>query len=105
MAIGEGELTQAQPARRRRRLRITILGLLGLVAFSALALVVYRKYILPMTGEERPEVVAVYRKVSPVTDGAIGGNEYGRGVTITWTADNTLAAFEHGLTGDATQNK
>ena len=105
MAIGEGEVTQARPARRRRRLRITILGLLGLVAFSALALVVYRKYILPMTEEERPEVVAVYRKVSPVTDGAIGVNEYGRGLTITWTADNTLAAFEHGLTGDATENK
>jgi hypothetical protein len=96
---------QGSPARRQWRLRITILGLLGLVALSALALSIYRKYILPLTDEERPEIVAVYRKVSPVADGAIGVNEYGPGVTITWTAENTLATFEHGLTGDLTQNK
>src|SRR5262245_22563687 len=105
MAIREGEVTQAQPVRRRLRLRITILGLLGLVALSAVALLVYRKYILPLTEEERPTIVAVYRKVSPVADGVLGRNEYGPGLTVTWTADNTLAAFEHGLTGDATQNK
>jgi hypothetical protein len=105
MVIGEDEVIQAQPVKRRRRLRITILGLLGLVALSALALLLYRKYILPLSDEERPTIVAVYRKVSPLADGIIGNNEYGRGVTITWTADNALAAFEQGLTGDTTQNK
>jgi hypothetical protein len=102
MAVVEGEVTQAQPVRRRRRLRISVLGLLVLVAFSALALFLYRKYLLAPI--EQPTIVVKYSKVSPVADGAIGEKEYGPGVTIAWTADNTLAAFEHAI-GDLTENK
>jgi hypothetical protein len=105
MLVGENEVTQARPVPQRRRLRITLMGLLVLVALVAVALVVYRKYILPAITEERPTIIATYRKVSPVADGVIGSSEYGPGLTLTWTADNTLAAFEHGLTGDSTQSK
>jgi hypothetical protein len=73
-----------------------------LVAVSALALFVYRRYLEP--SNERPTIEVGYSKVSPVADGAIGEKEYGPGLTIAWTADNTLAAFEH-VIGDATQNK
>ncbi len=102
MAIGAGDVTMAQPARRRRRLRITVLGLLVLVALSALALFLYRKYLLPPN--EQPTIVVAYSKVAPTVDGAIGEHEYDPGVTITWNADNTLAAFEH-VIGDSTKNK
>jgi hypothetical protein len=105
MTAGETEGTRGRPVRRRRGLRITVLGMLLLVAASAIALVLYRKYVLPMGDEDRPTIVAVYRKTSPVADGRITGNEYGPGVTIAWTADNMLAAFENALTGDSTQNK
>jgi multidrug resistance efflux pump len=70
MAIGASDVTMAQPARRRRRLRITVLRLLVLVALSALALFLYRKYLLPPN--EQPTIVVAYRKVAPTVDGAIG---------------------------------
>jgi hypothetical protein len=104
MTIGESDVSQAQPV-RRLRLRITVLGLLVVVALSAVVVLLYRKYVLPLTGDDRPTIVAVYRKVSPLADGVIGQGEYGPGLTITWTADNTLAAFENQLTGDPTHNK
>jgi hypothetical protein len=78
-----------------------VLGLLVLVALSALALLFYRTQF---PGEGRPTLVVKYSKVSPVADGTIGDKEYNPGLMITWTADNTLAAFEHGI-GDPTTNK
>jgi Carbohydrate family 9 binding domain-like len=102
MLIGDGEVALVHRTRRRIRLRLTVLGLLVLIAFSALALYVYRTYsVQPI---ERPMIVVRYRELSPVADGVIGEKEYGPGVTITWTADNTLAAFEH-VIGDSTSNK
>jgi hypothetical protein len=103
MAIDEGKLTRTRPVRRAWRLRITVLGLLGLVALVAITLLLYRKYLRKVV--ERPTTVAVYRKVSPVADGVIGPKEYGLPLNINWTADNTLAAFDHQLTGDSTENK
>jgi hypothetical protein len=103
MAIGEGKPVEAHPVvRRRLRLRLTVLGLMLLVALSALAVFFYGKYLRPPN--ERPTIGVEYRKVSPVADGAIGEKEYGPGVTLTWTADNTLAAFERRI-GDETQKK
>jgi len=102
MAIRNGEVLQGQPVRRRRRLQITVVGLLVLVALSALGLFLYRKYVRPAT--EQQTIVVKYSKVSPVADGEIGEKEYGPGVMIAWTADNTLAAFEHAI-GDSTENK
>jgi hypothetical protein len=102
MAVGQSQLSPARPKRRRLRLRISVLGMLVLVALAACALVVYR-YVL--SDGDRQTLFAVYRDVSPVADGTIGANEYGPPLTITWSADNTLAAFEHDLTGDSTRNK
>jgi hypothetical protein len=103
MAIGDVEAPQALPARRPRRLRITVLGLLVLVAMSALVLFAYRKFNKSYQAE-LPDIVVMYRKVAPVADGAIGDKEYGPGLTIAWTEDNTLAAFENAI-GDLTTNK
>jgi Carbohydrate family 9 binding domain-like len=102
MAISAGEAVQ-RPVRRRWRLRITVLGLLVLVALTAVALQFYRKYVQKVV--ERPTIVAVYRKALPVADGVIGPKEYGLPLNINWTADNTLAAFDHQVTGDSTENK
>jgi Carbohydrate family 9 binding domain-like len=102
MAISEEKVGQ-RPVRRWWRLRITVLGLLVLVALVAVALLLYRKYLQKVI--ERPTIVAVYRKASPVADGVIGPKEYGLPLNITWTADNTLAAFDSQLTGDSTKNK
>ena len=95
MTIGESEPPLAQPVRRRRRLRVTVMGLLGLVGLAAIALFVYRRTISPRV--ERPAIDAMFKKVSPVADGAIGKEEYGPPVTMAWTEDNTLAAFHHYL--------
>lgn len=95
MAIGENEATRAQPVRRRRRLRITVMGLLGLVGLAAIALFFYRGNLSPRV--ERPAIDAMFKKVSPVADGAIGKEEYGPPVTMAWTKVNTLAAFHHDL--------
>ena len=104
MAISEKEEEVGQrPVRQRRRLRITVLGLLVLVACAAVALQLYRKYVRRVI--ERPTIIAVYWKASPVADGVIGPKEYGLPLHITWTLDNTLAAFDSQLTGDSTKNK
>jgi Carbohydrate family 9 binding domain-like len=95
MAIGQSEVPRTQPVGRRRRFRLSVLGLLGLVGLAAIALFVYRKTISPRV--ERPAIDAVFKKVSPVADGAIGKDEYGPPVTMAWTKDNTLAAFHHYL--------
>jgi hypothetical protein len=101
MAIGEGAPTRALPLRRRRGLRITVLGMLALVAVAAVALLFYRKYL--HKPDERPTMLAAYRKVPPVADGSIGKNEYGAALTLTWTPDNTLAAFQHDLLDESKQ--
>jgi hypothetical protein len=49
--------------------------------------------------------MAVYRKTSPVADGVIAPKEYGFPLSLTWSADNTLAAFDSQVTGDSTKNK
>jgi serine/threonine protein kinase len=89
------------PARRERRLRITVMGLLGLVALAAVALWFYRSHVLPK--EERPLIVATFKKVSPVADGMIGKEEYGPAVTMTWSEGNMLGAFNPMLLDPATQ--
>ena len=76
-------------------LRLTVMGLLGLIALSAIALFFYRRNLAPR--EERPAIDATFKKVSPVADGAIGKDEYGPPVTMAWTEDNTLAAFHRYL--------
>ena len=101
MASGEGEATLVQPVRRRWRVRITVLGLLGLVALAAIALFFSRRYLSPT--EERPAIVASFKKVAPVADGVINKEEYGPPVTMTWSEGNTLAAFHHYLQDPATQ--
>jgi hypothetical protein len=101
MASGEGEATLVQPVRRRWRLRITVLGLLGLVALAAIALFFYRRYLRPT--EERPAIVASFKKVAPVADGVINKEEYGPPVRMTWTEGDTLAAFHHDLQDPATK--
>jgi hypothetical protein len=98
MTISETEPTAvpaAPPRRRRRGLRITVLGLLILVAVVAVGLMVYRRQVLARARAERPTLVAVYARRAPVADGVIGPNEYGPGMTITWAEGNTLAAFQH----------
>jgi hypothetical protein len=95
MAIGEAESTRTQPVRRRRGLRITVLGMLALVAFAAGALLIYRRYV--QRPDERPVIDAVYKKTSPVADGVIGEKEYGQPVTMTWTEGNTLTALQYFL--------
>jgi len=69
MAIGEGEVIQAHPIRRRFRLRVTVLGLMLLVALSALGLFMYSKYFLPPS--ERPTIVVEYRKISPASKSSL----------------------------------
>jgi hypothetical protein len=71
MAIGEAEAGPARSGGGRRRLRLTVLGTLGLVALIALGLAAYRRYFAPT----RPTLVAVYRSSSPVADGSIGRDE------------------------------
>jgi hypothetical protein len=102
VVTSKGEVTLVRALLGRLRLRVSMLGLLVLVALCALGLLLYRRYGLRPS--ERPTIVVRYRDVSPVADGVIGEKEYGPGVTIAWTADNTLAAFEH-VIGDSTNNK
>ena len=92
-----GEETTRVPAPRRRRLRVTVLGLVALVAVAAVALSIYRRRILERSRAERPRLVAVYRRTSPIADGVLGEHEYGQGTSITWAEGNTLAAFQHDL--------
>jgi hypothetical protein len=101
MKMSIGETTQVQPV-RRRRLRITVFGMLVLVAAIAVVLVFYRRHL--SRTDPRPAIAATFKKVSPVADGTIGKNEYGVPVTITWNENNTLAAFHHDLL-DPTTNK
>ena len=101
MAIGESEATRARPLPGRRRSRVTVMGLLGLIALTAIALFFYRRNLSPRV--ERPAIDAVFKKVSPVADGAIGKAEYGPSVTMAWTKDNTIAAFHHYLLDPTTQ--
>jgi hypothetical protein len=89
MALEDGEAAQA---RTRRGRRITVLGLLALVAIVAGALVVYRNYLQRRI--ERPAIVADFMRTSPVADGVIGRAEYGTPVTLTWTEGSIIAAFE-----------
>ena len=86
------------PKPKKSRFRLTVLGLLILVALIAVGLAVYRR----RSASERPTLVAIYSKPSPITDGIIGPNEYGSGVLIQWTADNTLVGFEHRFSDPAT---
>jgi len=64
------------------------MGLLGLVGLAEIALFVYRRNISPRV--ERPAIDAMFKKVSPVADGAIGKEEYGPPVTMAWTKDNVV---------------
>jgi hypothetical protein len=96
MVIGGVEATRARPA-PRRRLRVTILGVLVLVAIAAVVLDVYRRRVLVPSRAQRPTLVAVYRRTAPVVDGTLGANEYGAGTRITWAEGNTLAAFQNDL--------
>ena len=77
------------------------MGLLGLIALTAIALFFYRRNLSPRV--ERPAIDAVFKKVSPVANGAIGKAEYGPSVTMAWTKDNTIAAFHHYLLDPTTQ--
>ena len=80
-----------RPKPAKKRVRFTVLGLLVLIALIAIGLAAYRRRSI----SERPTLLADYRKRSPVADGIIGPNEYGPGVKIQWTADNTLVAFDN----------
>ncbi len=77
------------------------MGLLGLVGLAAVALWFYRRHMLPK--DERPAIVATFKKVSPVADGVLGTEEYGPPVTMSWNEGNTLAAFNPSLLDPATQ--
>ncbi len=103
MDISDGAVAQTGPLRKRWRFRVTVLGLLVMVALVAIALQLYRKYVRKVV--ERPMIIAVYRRISPVADGVIGPKEYGFPLSLTWSADNTLAAFDSQVTGDSTKTK
>ncbi|WP_074309355.1 sugar-binding protein [Singulisphaera sp. GP187] len=66
-----------------------------LVALVAGGLVVYQRYI--QKPDDRLTIVAAYGKPSPIADGVIGKNEYGAPVSISWTEDSMLAAFQEHL--------
>jgi Carbohydrate family 9 binding domain-like len=91
MSISEDQLAHALPPRRGLGLRITVLGMLGLVAAAAAAMGVYRRVSHKV--DERPSLIAKYEKTAPVADGVIGPKEYGPVVSIQWTEGNTLTAF------------
>lgn len=92
MEITDSVTTQV---RRPRRRRATVLSLLVLVALSAFAFRTYRNRVLVKSRQARPALIAVFRRNSPTADGIIGAKEYGEGLPVTWTAGNTLAAFQH----------
>jgi hypothetical protein len=95
MSIGEEQVARALPPRQGRGLRISILGMLALVAAAAAAMVVYRRVYQKVF--ERPSLIAKYDKTAPAADGVIGPKEYGPVAWIQWTEGNTLTAFRRGL--------
>jgi hypothetical protein len=111
METTANETAKAEPVRRSWRPGITVLGMLGLVALAALALLFYRRHLA--RSQDRPSIVATFKRVSPVADGVIAKEEYGPPVTMTWSEGDTLAAFHHelvdpqtgGLFRDPTQSK
>ena len=70
MSIGEDQVARALPPRQGRGLRISILGMLALVAAAAAAMVVYRR--VSQRVFERPSLIAKYDKSAPAADGVIG---------------------------------
>ena len=82
MSISENQVAHAVAARKGLGLRITVLGMLALVAAAA-AMGVYRK--VSEAVDERPSLLAKYEKTAPATDGVIGPKEYGPAVSIQWS--------------------
>jgi hypothetical protein len=95
MSIGEDQVAAARPARKGLGLRITVLGMLGLVAVAAAGMRVYRR--VSDAVDERPSLLATYAKTTPAADGVIGPKEYGPAVLIQWTGGNTQTAFQRYL--------
>jgi Carbohydrate family 9 binding domain-like len=95
MSIGEDQVARLLPPRQGRGLRISILGMLALVAAAAAAMVVYRRVSEKV--DERPSLIAKYDQTAPVADGVIGPKEYGPVVFVQWTEGNTLTAFRREL--------
>jgi hypothetical protein len=91
----EPEGAHVPPPRQGRGLRISIPGMLALVAAAAAAMVVYRRVSEKV--DERPSLIAKYDKTAPVADGVIGPKEYGPVVFVQWTEGNTLTAFRREL--------
>jgi hypothetical protein len=87
------DLIETPPIRRRRR-NLTVLGMLLLVAFAAIGLAIARKLNIKVT--DRPTVKATYSRTA-VVDGRILPREYGPAMVISWTEDNSLAAFHESL--------
>jgi hypothetical protein len=95
MSIGEDQVARALRPWLGRGLRISILGMLALVAAAAAAMVVYRR--VSQRVFERPSLFANYDKTAPAADGVIAPKEYGPVVWIQWTRGNTLTAFRREL--------
>jgi hypothetical protein len=95
MSIGEGPVADVRPVGRRRGVRLSVLGMLGLVAVAGVLLGFYRH--LSQTMDPRPSLLAKFVKTAPVLDGVIGPKEYGSPVAINWAGGNTLTDFEHNL--------
>lgn len=98
--VQDGATQQARPPRRKRR-RLTIVGMFVIVAAVAVGLVGYRRYA--MKSQDRLCIVAGYRWTAPVADGVISPGEYGTPVAINWANGNQLAAFQPSLK-DPTQS-
>jgi len=95
MSIGEDQVAHALRPRQGLRVRITVLGMLALVAAAATAMGIYKR--VSQAIDERPSLFAEYAKTAPIADGAIGPKEYGPAVSIQWTDGNTQTAFQHDL--------
>ena len=95
MSISENQVAHAVDPRKGLGLRITVLGMLALVAAAAAAMWVYRR--VSDVVDERPSLLAKYEKTAPTADGVIGPKEYGPAVSIQWTEGNTQTAFRHYL--------
>jgi hypothetical protein len=95
MSIGEGQVAGTRPVGRRRRVTLSVLGMLGMVAAVGVGLAVYRH--VSQTIDPRPTLYAEYVRTTPLLDGVIGPKEYGSPVAINWAEGSTRTAFEHNL--------
>lgn len=104
MSTEEMEATSSkpEPTRRGRWLRVSVLGMMLLVALAAVSLLAYQRYV--RKADDRLSIVAMYKRTPPRADGVLSKNEYGLPVAMSWSEGSTLAAFQKHLL-DPTQSQ